>query len=1226
MRLLVLALCPLFVAVPLATSQTLGKIQGAVTDASGAAVPGAKVTARHAATAREYSTIGNEVGFYVFPAVQNGQWTITIMAAGLETFRGQFLLETGQTAVVDASLKVGATATEITVTGGVAPLVTTTSATLAQVTDRSRIEQLPLSGRMFQTLVMQTTPGIDGESQVPRVWGIRWGVEFLQDGAVLANRDTGEIAGRPPGMDTIEEFRVETNNSSAKLNRPGTVIVNTRGGTNQLHGTLYEVAHNNELGFGVARTREDFSSRPSHLVRNEFGGTGGGPVILPKVYNGKNKSFWFASYEAYRSLSAGTKRAKLPRMEWRQGDFSSLVDGSGRRYTLYDPWSTGSAAANYARVPYLNNQIPMSRQSPLAKYLYGVTPVPNMPGVNPLVANNYVYLAPNNRLEWTMTTKFDQRISDRDQLSVRFTKGVRDSYAQSGNNNSPTTLDKSANGTWRPIRNYTGVVNWTHTVSPSFFGETLFSVGSEDLNFINVGDNKKWADTLGLPNPYDDYGFPNITGTGVGMEYVTAANRRNAINQIYNFDQNLTKIRGRHEFQFGGRMRYEALNILPDQQFVSGSYALGSQGTGLFDPTSGSAMSAAPYTGHNAADLFIGLLSTYRVQFVRKWYRGWDGAAAAYFQDNFRVNSRLTVNLGLRWELLIPLREANNILTGFDPNSKTVVNGADWDTMYKNKATTPAIQKIYTDIGMKFGRPADFGLPGKLMYLNKWDFNPRAGFAYRLTAGRRALVVRGGYGLYAYDMPIRAFDARGRSNPPTTAAFTYSLGNSAQTPDRMVSYGLRSSPQYVAGVNTRDVLDTNKPGAVSRGDSRITYFNPSQPTSRAHEWNLTFEREVWENTVARAGYVGTHGSRLDMYYSYNQAPSSFIWYSTTGLPLPTGMYQGVATRAFDQTVYGDIEEYRKTGWSNSQSFQFELQRRYSKGYGFQVFYVMSNNFRAGGNGWSDSIVPSGNVFMPNAVPTDFNRLSRFLLYMRDIDIPKHRVNYNWIVDLPFGKGKWLAGGAGPLLNRIVGGWQLAGQGSFTSSWWNLPTSNWLTPNPVEIYGTKYPVKDCRSGACFDGYLYYNGYIPANRINSTDAKSGLPNGVMGVPSSYKPSHAPLIPTPAGGGAADPNYPYYDSNTVWIKMKDGNLQRASFNDNLNPWRNQVAQGLFNWGLSASLFKVIPVTERVFFRLNVDFFNALNMPGIPKTPASDTGIIDASVSGNGARSMQFGLRLTW
>jgi hypothetical protein len=208
----------------------------------------------------------------------------------------------------------------------------------------------------------------------------------------------------------------------------------------------------------------------------------------------------------------------------------------------------------------------------------------------------------------------------------------------------------------------------------------------------------------------------------------------------------------------------------------------------------------------------------------------------------------------------------------------------------------------------------------------------------------------------------------------------------------------------------------------------------------------------------------------------------------------------------------------------------------------------------------------------------------------------------------------------------VGGWQLAGSGSMTSTWWALPTGNWLQPNKLEIYGTKYKVQDCRGGTCRNAYLYYNGYIPANRINSVDA-SGRPNGVMGVPPEYKPAHTPLIPIPANGGSpSDPMFPYYDSNTVWVLLKNGTLQRTSYNDNLNPWRNQWKSGLYNWYQNVSLFKVVHVNERVFFRLTVDFFNVFNIPGIPKTPNSSTGLIDAESSGNGARALQFGLRLTW
>ncbi|MBI3280281.1 MAG: TonB-dependent receptor [Acidobacteria bacterium] len=1216
-RVLALAFAIALLA-PVGSGQTgMGKIEGTVKDASGAVVPGAKVTVTHVPTARRHETSTNQAGLYIFPAVQNGPFRLAIEAPGMEMFQTEFLLETGQTAVVDANLKVGAATTAVTVTADVVAMVTTTAPTLAAVTDRARIEQLPISGRMFQSLVAQTTPGIDGQSFAPRVWGLKWGVEFVQDGAVLLNRDIGEIAGRPPGMDTIEEFRVETSASSAKMNRPATVIVNTRAGNNRFHGSVFEIMRNNNLGFGVARQRQDRWSRPSHFVRNEFGVSAGAPVYLPKIYNGKNRTFFFHSYEAFRSLTASTKGARLPTAAMRQGDFSGLVDGSGRKYTLYDPWTTD---AQWRRQPFSNNQIPMSRQSPLAKYLYGVTPLPTEPAVNPLVANNYWYQAPNNRLEWTMTTRVDHRLSDTDQLFVRYTHGVRDTFAQSGNNNSPTTLDLSANANWRPIRNNTGVVSWTRSVSPTFFLETVFNVGVEDLNFLNIGDDKKWADILGLPNPFDEYGFPNVTSTGLGMEYVSAANRRNSIVHIYNVDENITKLHGRHELQFGGRYRYEKLNVLPDQQQVQGAHAFSSRATQLYDPGSGSTYGAVPFTGHDSANLFIGAMGSYSAQFVRKWYDMHDQEFSLYFQDNWKVNSRLTLNLGLRWELYTPIREADNVLTGFDPKTKSIVNGADFETMYRTLSSRPDIVNIFGNLGVKFVRPEDAGLPNNLIYLNKYDFNPRVGFAYKLTEGGRPVVMRGGYGIYGYPMPLRDFNARMRQNPPTTARFTYNVNNSAQTPDRLPNWGLRSAPQFIAGQNSRQV-PLDQPGGISRGSFLTSYFNPHQPTSRAHEWNLTFEREILDNTVVRIGYVGTHGSRLDMYYSYNQAPNAYLWFTTTGEPLPTGTYAGTAMRGFENTTFGNIEEYQKTGWSNAQNFQFEIQRRYSKGYGFQFFYVMSNALKAGGSGWEDDVLPPTNIFMPGAVPEDNNARARLLYYRRDTAIPKHRYNWNWIVDLPFGRGKKFGGGASPVLNRLVGGWQLAGQGSANSRWWSLPTSNWAFPDGLEFYGTKYPIKDCRSGVCYDGYLYYNGYIPAHLINK-------PNGIMGIPDNYRPSHTPLIPMPAEGpGSGDPALrPFYDSNTVWVPLKNGTLQRTSFNTGLHPWRNQYFQGLYSWYQNASLFKVIPVTEAVFLRLNIDFFNVFNMPGIPKTPNSSTGIIDASVSGNGARSLQFGLRLTW
>jgi hypothetical protein len=266
--------------------------------------------------------------------------------------------------------------------------------------------------------------------------------------------------------------------------------------------------------------------------------------------------------------------------------------------------------------------------------------------------------------------------------------------------------------------------------------------------------------------------------------------------------------------------------------------------------------------------------------------------------------------------------------------------------------------------------------------------------------------------------------------------------------------------------------------------------------------------------------------------------------------------------------------------------------------------------------------------MPGAVPTDLDARNKFLNYQRDINIPKHRVRWNWLVDLPVGRGKPLLSNAGGVLNRIVGGWQVAGLGSLASTYLTLPNTMFPTSEKLEVYGYKYPIQDCTSGACYPGYLWYNGYIPAYRINSTDPRTGKPNGYMGIPDNYKPAMAPLLPYPADylsrSGASDPLYGFYGTNTQFVTLKDGSVQRTTW-AGLAPLRQQYIPSILQWGLDASIFKTIPITERFRARINADFFNVLNHPGNPNSVGS-TGILATRNSGNGPRTLQLTIRLTW
>jgi hypothetical protein len=413
---------------------------------------------------------------------------------------------------------------------------------------------------------------------------------------------------------------------------------------------------------------------------------------------------------------------------------------------------------------------------------------------------------------------------------------------------------------------------------------------------------------------------------------------------------------------------------------------------------------------------------------------------------------------------------------------------------------------------------------------------------------------------------------------------------------------------------------------ITRGSGNMVFLDPRQPTARASEWNMFLERELFGNTVAKVGYVGTHGFRMSQFYSFNDNPPAYVWFTTTRQPLPTGAFANVARRPFDQELYGAVQRYQKTGWSNFNGIQMELEHRYSKGYAFQLFYVMSNALRAAGDGWRDDTLRAPNVFLPGIVPQDDGARNRLLNYRRDIGIPKHRVNWNFLVDVPIGRGKAIAGNSSKLVNGFIGGWQIAGNGSLTSRYYQLPTSWWGQINGVEKYGKKYPIQDCRSGICYDGWLYWNGYIPANRINSTDARTGRPNGVMGVPDSYRPFQLPIIPIPRdGGNPSDPNFGFYDTNTVNVPLANGQLQRTTFDNGLHPLQQQFVLGPMLWNMAASVFKAVPITESVVLRVNADFLNnVFNMPGT-NLPGAD-GVILNRTSANAPRVLQLTMRLTW
>ena len=399
---------------------------------------------------------------------------------------------------------------------------------------------------------------------------------------------------------------------------------------------------------------------------------------------------------------------------------------------------------------------------------------------------------------------------------------------------------------------------------------------------------------------------------------------------------------------------------------------------------------------------------------------------------------------------------------------------------------------------------------------------------------------------------------------------------------------------------------------------------------KAMQWNLTFEKEVMANTAVRVGYIGQHGYNAPTIDDYNEPTPSYIWYATTHQPLPTGPNAGVLTRTFDTTgAFGEIQEYDKAGWSNTTAIQVEVEHRYGKGYAFQMFYVMSNVMRAGGDSWFGNGyngVQRPDQFLPNAVPTNLHDRIKLLWYARDPTVPKHAVNANFLVDLPFGKGKLLGRNSGRLADAIIGGWQTAGNFTLTSSYTTLTTNFWGPYNKIQTYGKQYPIQNCVSGVCYGGYLNWNGYIQANLINRHNA-AGACTGICGIPSNYQPFAQPFFPTPANGGSSsDPNSQYYETSTAFVPLSNGTTQVVGYNPTLNPMQNQYFLGPFHWAMTASLFKTVHLTERVMLRINADFLNnVFNMPGTAN-PSGTSGLISTQGSYNAPRTLQLTGRLTF
>ena len=1217
-------------------------VRGFVRDQAQAVIPNATITLTNINTNVARTTQSNEAGIYVFPGVIPGSYRLVGEFSGMQRFEGTLTVQTSQDASVDIALHVAQAVSTVEVQD-VTPILQTDTSSLTATLERQRIEQLPLLGRGYQNL-LATVPGLIFSNHGhqtggrPLAYGLQVGsTQLTMDGNPLTEEHGGWDLPRLPDLDAIQELHVEVNNSSAKYARPTTVVMSSRSGTNELHGALFY--NNRNSAYGVARQRQDNYVKPPYVNRNEYGLSVGAPLSIPKVYNGKNRTFWFFSWEGTRSVIQSTTQLAVPTPEMMRGDFRNLVDGQGRQIAIYDPFTTSAGTWQRQQVSYngVLNTIDPARISPVAKFLFAITKAPTLPQINPMVGNNFVGVSARPLEQEANSIRLDHRISAKNLIYGRF--GYNTHFESLGSNHArfePIYGDKPIGRYTRWWPNHQLSTTWMHTFSPTTTNE-MVATGTRDYSIggsgYNAGYPVDYAGVLGLPNPFGARNWPAINNVGPG-NYAAGLESAPmlAVSNYITFQDNVTKVVRKHELQFG--FQYRLYDLPRGNPSTSGAFDAGTQATSLYDRSStASSPLALPLTGAGIANLYLGVLN-YSTGFRRPTAFLRRHEFASYIQDTWKVSPRLTLNLGLRYEIRTPLSDRNDLMMSYDFDKRAYVLGSDLKHFVDLQATLPSLVSAFQSFGGKVISYQDAGLPKNMANLNSKQFGPRFGFAYRAFDGPKAFVLRGGYRISYYpETTGNIYSAI--SNPQIlSGTFQYSVTNTAQSPDGLPNYGLRSVPQYVAGVNTpSSIIDINDTRLITRGSFSGTRIDPNLVDPMVHDWNLTLEKEVMHNTVLRLGYVGNRTINQSGLVSSNSSTPSYIWYATTKQPVPTGEFASVATRPYDQQVYGNLDTLSAIGFSRYNGVQMSIERRFSQGFGYELFYDMANALEATGN------VSGLNQFLPGAAPTDVAARMRFLNYRRESDppfsgnavgAPKHRVRWNFIADLPFGRGKKFGDHARGALDKIIGGWQVSGTGFLVSRYWSLPTDVYpTTGNPIEIYGYKYPIEDCTAGICYPGYLWWNGYIPSNKINSHDA-SGKPNGIMGVPDNYKPAAQPLIPwgstaMPANAPAGTVVSTFWDTNTVWIPLNNGTVQRTTYDNGLHPWRNQYFPGPLQWFQDASLIKSMHFNERVTLRFNVDFFNVFNHPNNP-TGVSGNGVLSTQNSGGPARLTQLALRLTW
>jgi hypothetical protein len=1014
-NLAILPGCILAAVSALSAQTSTATISGIVSDASGAIVSGASVTVTDIAKNTTYRTRTNDAGLYVLSELPPGTYRLTVEMPGFRTYELDALpLSTQQKASVNVALELGQVSERVQVQAA-AQLLDPTSSTLSAVVENKRILDLPLNGRNIYSLTA-LVPGVFFVRQLTGIADSFTANRFTVNGGQDSTSDitvdgvtatvSHNISNIPavsaiPSVEGIQEFRIQTNAYSAEYGRSGGGLVTlvTKSGTNSLHGSLFEFLRNSQFDsndFFANRAGKPLSS----FKRNQFGASAGGPIFIPKLHDGRDRTFFFFDYEGQRLRTALFQQYTVPSPLERQGDFSQTMTAAGAVKSIYDPFSTRSDPAHpgqYLRDPFPGNRLPTERLNPVALAAQQYYPMPNTPGLPFSHQNNFVSLASVPQFEDRVDFKIDHNFSANTRMFGRYE--FMDSLY--GNPNAFGTAADPGNAGLMHQRLQNLALDYTQMLNPTTVLNVRFGLGRVSGNRVPSsatfdGYNGFKAATLGLPASIDqisafhlfpEFGIQDYTQLGPpypgGGTYFMG-------DTTYTMVADLSKVLGRHSFKYGIDSRINFVNYFQPGD-TNGTFQFGRDMTQGPDPRVANATSGIGYASF--------LLGTGDSGYIPHPVRPADGNhyIAFYLQDDFRVNKKLTLNLGFRWDFEAGVTERYNHISAIDPLAKNPLS---------DKAGMD-LRGGYLFAGQSLGSRSIRGTSFR-------QLNPRVGLAYQLDD---KTVIRSGYGIF-YGLPSYA-----ANSAYTGGAF------SSQTPwlstlDGITPYRLLNDPFPDGYSLPRGSAD----GLLSQVGFTLNGGWPQalQPQYN-QQWNFTIQRTLGKDLVWEIAYAGNKGTFLSVTSELNQLDPSYLALGSQLQQLVPNPFYGIITGGTlsQPTVQrGQLlrpyPEYTSVqavnaGWGNSNfhSLQTRLQKRFSSGLSLLASYTFSKTIDDAADGvWNDS----GQPLVRNWYCRSCERS------VSSYDQP-HRFVTNVTYELPFGKGKRFGNQWNGAVNAVLGGWQ-----------------------------------------------------------------------------------------------------------------------------------------------------------------------------------------------------------